>query len=138
MKNCLFALLVLSLITGCTSSFSSELKTGQIKGKDVYIASIDGHPYFSVITDGRVSGSVVHSVGAKYGGEISFGYKNHIAFTAKNNQLKIGGKTFSFEEGAVFLASFKDDLKIKCMTNPGNESLESLIESDQQVIAFFN
>jgi hypothetical protein len=137
MKKYVFALLILFLISGCSSSFSSELKTGQIEGKDVYIATIDNDPYFSIITDGSASGSVVHSFGAKYGGEISFGYNKRITFTAKDNQMKIDDQVFSFEDGSVFLISFNDKLKIKCMNNSEKEKLQSLIESDQQVITFF-
>jgi hypothetical protein len=138
MKKCLFVLLILFLVSGCGSSVSSKLKTGQIKGKDVYIATIDNNPHFSIITDGSVSGRVVHSVGVKYGGEISFGYENRITFTAKNNQMKIEGQMFTFEEGAVFLVSYKDKLQIKCINDSENAKLQSLIQTDQRVITFFN
>ena len=136
MKKYLFSLLILFLISGC-SSVSSELKTGRINDKSVYIANIDDNPYFTIITDGNVSGSLTSFVGAKYVGKISFGYKKRIAFTAKDNQIKIDNQKFSFKEDAVFLVSFKDKLKIKCINNSEKESLQTLIDSDQQVITFF-
>ncbi len=130
--------LILIFIVGCANSPSVTCTS--LEGKDAYVASLAKHPYFTIITDGDISGGVSNTIfiGAKYKGKIvPSGGDKAVSFTVKGDRIEIDDQAFGFNKGCVFLISVKDKLEIKLMYFTEIDKLHSLVASDQKIVTFF-
>lgn len=138
-KQYLAFALILMFLMGCANSPSVSITS--LEGKDAYIASLSKKPYFTIITDGSISGGVSNTVfiGANYEGAIvssDTGIKYR--FEVKGDQLFIADQQFGFDRGCVFLVSTKDKLNISMANYTEIDKLRCLVSSDKKIIQFFN
>ena len=135
-------LVSLMLLAGCESSRISRSTTSD--GKDGFHAQLNQKPFFSLVTDGKVSGGVsvygfIGPVSAIFKGTIRNSNETEtISFTASGSKILIGQQEYNFENGRLILVSTKaHSFKVSQYKVTEKEKINSLIASDSRMVDFF-
>jgi len=127
------------LLLGCARS--PQVWSTFANGKDGFHAHLNQKPYFSIITDGDVSGGVTAyaHISATFKGTISDKDNSEtMSFKASGKNIRIGKQEFDIENGQYFLISTNESpFAVKQIIVTEDDKINALVTSDVRMHVFF-